>query len=140
MIFRDYSGIAAIDMQNGDVVWDAKLEWSFGTVYSDTKKNDRPIDAYRQWLANWQQRTTCPPAGPLRQLRRRHPVRRQRSVYAIEDLPIPAPQNLLVQQNPGWGGVPQNNWGKEVNDALNYNKLIAIRQQGGKTLWELGGA
>src|SRR5262249_27478085 len=46
---------------------------------------------------------------------------------------------LLISPNPGWGGPPGNNWGQEVNNALSYNKLIAIRQIGGKTPWELGG-
>lgn len=137
LVYRDYSGVAAVDMKTGDVVWDAKLEWSFGSVYSDVKNKDRPIDAYRQWMQNWQQNNVRPQivfdnsvTGTL--------SADSEHVYAIEDLAIPAPQNLLVYNNPNQG-APQNNWGTEVNNALRYNKLIAIRQQGGKTPWELGG-
>src|SRR5207249_1098283 len=60
-------------------------------------------------------------------------------VYAVEDLPIPPPQNLLVPANP-WNPVPANNWGQEVTKAINCNKLQGFElAKGGKLAWEIGG-
>ena len=131
LVYRDFKGVDAVNLKTGKhAVGHPSSDWSLDNVLgadrhaTATATRSTPTRSGCSQLASSQHR---PAADPVRELRHRHPQRRQQATSTpSRTSPCPPPQNLIIA-NPGFGGQPASNWGQEVNDAINHNKLVAIR-------------
>ncbi len=140
LIFKSYWGLHVVNLKNGKLVWDSASDWSLDSVLgADSRTRDSyKINAYNQWLGYFQNSSVRPQIlfenSTLSTI-----AADNRFVYAIDDIAVPPPQQQMMF-NPGIG-MPAGglNFGKEVSDAIQFNKLQAFDlTREGKLAWELG--
>jgi outer membrane protein assembly factor BamB len=140
LVYRDYHGLYAVNAKDGKIEWESPSDWSLDRVIGakDKERDTYKIQAFDQWINYWLGNSTRP------QILLENSVlgtlsADSKMVYAVEDLAVPPPQHLLMNNNPAWGMVGPN-WGKDVMAAINHNKLQAFDLgTGGKLKWEIGG-
>ncbi|MBY0232988.1 MAG: hypothetical protein K2W96_27215, partial [Gemmataceae bacterium] len=142
LVFRTWKGIQAVDMRNGEVAWDSTSDLSLDETFGATGmlRDGGRVGAYSNWLSAFNQ--IPGPGNPYSrpQMLLENTVKGtlsadSRYVYAIEDLPVPAPANMA---NPGAMGLP--GFPRNIADALSHNKLLAYDMQAdGYVRWEAGG-
>jgi outer membrane protein assembly factor BamB len=130
IVYRGHSGITAVDMKTGKMVWDAESEWSLDRMIRDANKV-QAVNNWLQMLKNAQRPGIVIENSVLGGLS----TDGQR-VYAVDDLAVPP---YVQQFMGGWGGQPQFPWGQKVNDAMAHSKLQAYDLGSGKLIWEVGG-
>ena len=141
LIYRSYWGIHAANMKTGKLEWDSPSDWSIdrvlGAVGRDRDSNK--VSAYVNWFGHFLQQNVRPQIifensvlGSL--------SADNKMIYAIEDLAVPPPQQMVLG-NPGFGINPAVNvLGEKVTAAIKHNKLQAFSlAKEGSLVWELGG-
>lgn len=140
LIYRSHWGIHVVNMLTGKFVWDSKSDWSLDAVLGATgrERDSQKVSAYTTWLGHYLQSSVRP------QMLFENTVLNTLSadskmVYAVEDLPLPPPQQMMLIDTRFTGGAGYN-WGAEVAAAVGHNKLQAFDlNKDGKLAWELGG-
>ncbi|MFO0926753.1 MAG: PQQ-binding-like beta-propeller repeat protein [Gemmataceae bacterium] len=140
LIYRSHWGIHVVNMTTGKFVWDSKSDWSLDAVLGATgrERDSQKVSAYTTWLGHYLQSSVRPQMlfenSVLNTLSADNKM-----VYAVEDLPLPPPQQMMLIDTRFASGV-SNNWGAEVTAAVGHNRLQAFDlNKDGKLAWELGG-
>lgn len=139
LIYKSYRGIHAVNMKTGELAWESASDWSLDKILGATgrERDSFKVGAYTTWLSHFLQSTVRPQMlfenSVLSTL-----ATDSKMVYAIEDLVVPPPQHMVfVDPRFGGGGY---NWGKEVTDAIQHNRLQAFSlKKQGSLVWEIGG-
>lgn len=144
IIYRSFWGLHALDVKTGKIAWDSRSDWSLDTILGATGKErdnaSQKITAYQSWLSFYQNVAQNVRAQMIFENSVLNTLSSDnRMVYAVEDLPIPPPQNYAAV-NPRFGGMPAPLVDREVMEAINHNKLQALDlTKEGKLAWEIGG-
>ncbi|MFQ3593114.1 MAG: PQQ-binding-like beta-propeller repeat protein, partial [Gemmataceae bacterium] len=136
LVYRSWAGVHAVNVRDGETMWLADSDLSLDTVNGPGGQvNFR--NAYNQFLGNF---ASIRPQMLLENSVLGSLSADSRFVYAVEDMPIPPPANLINPGFPGgFPGGPVSGFDKPINDAINSNKLHAYRIAGGSLAWEAGG-
>jgi outer membrane protein assembly factor BamB len=136
LVYRSFMGIQAIDMKKGKLVWDSPSGWSLDRML-ERGSDARKAQAMTNWLSYYVNQNVRP------QIVFENSVLGALStdgtfVYAVDDLAVPP--NVVMNNGFQPGYNPGMNFGAEVNDAIQHNRLQAFElATNGKLIWEIGG-
>jgi outer membrane protein assembly factor BamB/tetratricopeptide (TPR) repeat protein len=146
LIYRTYGGIQAVEMRTGKLEWAQPSDWSLDRILGATGHErstySNKLTAYTTWLGMFLQSNARPQIlfenSTLSTL-----AADSKMVYAVEDIALPPPQQYVMMdpRMGGMGGMPGAgmNWGPDVGNAIQHNKLQAFDlNKGGKVAWEIG--
>jgi outer membrane protein assembly factor BamB len=137
LIYRTYWGIQAVNVKDGEMLWQTKSNWSAGKMAVDPEK----VQAMRQWMGYYLQSNNMGGGRPSILLDNSTVgclSTDNVNAYWVEDLAVPPPPHFNNQfVNPGVN--PGAAWGPKVNQAIQASKLMANDLATGKVKWELGG-
>ena len=135
VVMRNYSGVEAVDVATGKVVWETPSQWMLENMSSSSK-----VSALKSILEYYLQENKRPgivyensTVGTL--------STDGRFVFAVEDFAAPPPQHLLNPDGSPARRDPQFPWGKDLKDAVRCSRLQAYELATNvKFKWEVGGA
>jgi outer membrane protein assembly factor BamB/tetratricopeptide (TPR) repeat protein len=130
VIYKNYWGVIARNLQNGQIAWASPSSWSLERMLSSHAES-RKQQAMTEWLNFY--RSQYPQilfenstVGTL--------STDGQYVYAVEDLAVPPPPPMV---NPGMNNV--QTFSQEIQDAIQHSRLQAFDLKvNGKLIWELG--
>jgi outer membrane protein assembly factor BamB len=137
LIYKNYWGLVARDLKNGEIAFAAPSTWSMQRLFSRNGDSAR-VNHLNSWLEFYKQQypqivfenSTVGTLSTDGQF-----------VYVIEDLAVPPPMNvnnaMMLR-----GGMPNNGGGypADMQTAIDHSKLQAysLANASGKLTWELG--
>jgi outer membrane protein assembly factor BamB len=140
LIYKNYWGLVARDLKNGEVAFAAPSTWSLQRLFSRNGDSAK-VNHLTQWLEFYKQQypqivfenSTVGTLSTDGQF-----------VYVIEDLAVPPPPQMNFNNGVMLrGGMPNNGGGypAEMQEAIDHSKLQAysLAKGSGKLTWELGG-
>jgi outer membrane protein assembly factor BamB len=128
LVYRSYSGIHAVNMKSGKLVWESESEWSLEAMYKAADKSQ----AISQWVNMFNQAQR--PATVLENSVLGSLSTDGQRVYAVDDVAVPP---FVQQVFNGWGQPPQP--AGKIGEAMAHNRLQAFELGSGKLIWEVGG-
>jgi outer membrane protein assembly factor BamB len=140
MIHRNFSGLTAVRMKNGKIEWESPSAWSLDRMAWDSKGGRlTALESFWQFFVTGANNGIQRPQVVFENSNIGVLTSDGRLVYAVDDLQMPPPPEVSVDD--GWGRpMPGRvSYNQEVRDAISHNKLQAIRAESGKLAWELGG-
>ncbi len=133
IIYRTYSGVHAVDVKNGKIVWESPSKYSLEGLL-ETKT----MSAVTNWLNTYVNTPQNPGQRPT--IIFENSVIGSLStdneyVYAVEDLAVPPPPQF---QNVGFNpGVNSFGYTQDLTDAIRHNRLLAIQAGSGLLKWQV---
>jgi outer membrane protein assembly factor BamB/tetratricopeptide (TPR) repeat protein len=138
LVYRSWGGVHAVNVKTGETMWIGNSDMSLDTVNGPGGQvNFR--NAYNNFINNF---SSLRPQMLLENSVLGSLSADSRFVYAVDDMPIPPPANMVNPGFPGGGfpgGMP-GGFDKAVTDAINSNRLQAYHIAGGRLAWEIGGS
>jgi outer membrane protein assembly factor BamB len=135
LIYRSYWGIHAVNVKDGELLWQTKSNWSAGKLAFDSDKSQ----AMRQWMNYYVGQNPGKPTILLDNSTIGCLSTDNVNAYWVEDLAVPPPPHF---NNNGFNPNvnPGASWGPRVNEAVQASRLMANDLATGKVKWELGGS
>ncbi len=138
ILYRDYEGVAAVNLKTGKRLWIARSPWSMeGMLKAGRGQAGGSLAA---WVQQFKDTHNKP--GVLIENSTVGTLSSDGSrIYYIDDLQVP-PYSQQTINNP-WGGMPQQpafGINNDVKPAVDANKLTSVEIATGRLLWDLGGA
>jgi outer membrane protein assembly factor BamB/tetratricopeptide (TPR) repeat protein len=138
LIYKNYFGVAAVDLRNGSLAWTSPSNWSLQRMLSqgDTQKQS----AIAGWLSSYQSPGFSQPQILFENSTVGTLSTDGQFVYVVEDLAVPPPQAQNNNNMAFRGGVQnQQSYGKDLDDAVDHNRLFALSlARNGALTWALG--
>jgi outer membrane protein assembly factor BamB len=139
LIYKNFFGVFALDLRNGELAWKSDSYWSLQRMLEDRGYKQNAVAA---WLDYFQ--------GQYPQILFENSTvgtlsTDGRFVYVVEDFAVPPTPQINLNNGMFFPGVIQQNTpslGPELEEAISHNKLYAISLAGnsGKLAWELPAA
>ncbi len=128
LVFRGPGGVRALDTNTGREVWRADLGLSLEGVLRDPGQKVQVED----WLGKY--RAIGAQAVLMQNSALGTLSCDGKHVYAVEDLPLPPPPQMIEEQQ---SGMPRH-FGP-LRNLIHHNRLRALDLATGKVVWEIGG-
>jgi outer membrane protein assembly factor BamB len=131
VIYRNYLGLHAVDLKTGKETWKVPSAWSLDRLLAEPRHAslvESWVSAYLEYSPHVLFENAV--LGTLATDGSR--------VYAVDDLAVP-PYRPNLRSGRFRAEPPWPDFGPELNDAAEHNRLLALDAATGKPVWEVGG-
>lgn len=132
LIYRNYSGVVAIDLKSRELAWKSDLS---GSLFDLVAKTPDKRHTVRRWFDQYKQGGQQLQAILFENSTLGTLSADASRVYVVEDLAVPPHPSEF--SNFGWG-APAPQFGP-LSAVVHQSRLTAIDLESGKVMWEVGG-
>jgi outer membrane protein assembly factor BamB len=133
VVYRSHGGIHAVDRTTGKMVWETASEWSFDRLLREPR--------FQPYLDPWiNGYAVNNPLLPFANATLGTFSTDGSRIYAVEDLPLPPFPISMSSANQGRRRpFYESDFGPDLTDPAQFNRLLALDAESGKVVWEVGG-